>query len=94
MAAVAESELRAELELDRCEVVLGDDALEGTRVEAGDERVATLVTQRGTPLAPAEELLLEAVARELGSALQTARLLVENDVGSSSSRRCSVRRRS
>ncbi len=79
VAAVAESELRAELGLDRCEVVLGDDALEGTPVEAGDERVATLVTQRGTPLAPAEELLLEAVARELGSALQTARLLVENE---------------
>ena len=79
VAAVAESELRAELGLDRCEVVLGDDSLEGTPVEAGDERVATLVTQRGTPLAPAEELMLEAVARELGSALQTARLLVENE---------------
>jgi PAS domain S-box-containing protein len=78
VASVAESELSTALDLDHCEVVLGGDVLVGSAVEVGGDRVATLVTERATPLAPAEELLVEAVARELGSALQTAGLLVEN----------------
>jgi len=78
VASVAESELARALELDCCEVILGGGALAGTAVEAADERIATLVAERATPLAPAEELLVEAVARELGSALQAAGLLVEN----------------
>ena len=67
----------AELGLDRCEVVLGDDALEGSRSRRGTS--ASPRSSRARDAARSRRgVALEAVARELGSALQTAGLLVEN----------------
>jgi PAS domain S-box-containing protein len=78
VAVVTANELRRVLELERAEVLLGAEPLPGVAVEARGDRVATIVLERAPELADSELLLVEAVARELGSALQTARLLVEN----------------
>ena len=78
VAAVAADELRRLLNLDRAEVVLGGGPHAGVAVEARGDRVGTLLVERAPELGDAELLLVEAVARELGSALQTARLLDEN----------------
>ncbi|HEX6763340.1 MAG TPA: GAF domain-containing protein [Gaiellaceae bacterium] len=79
VAAVAADELRRFLTLDRAEVVLGSAPRAGVAVEARGDRVATLVLERTPGLGDSELLLVDAVARELGSALQTARLLSENE---------------
>ena len=78
VAALAAEELRRVLNLDRAEAVLGGGPRAGVAVEARGDRVATLVVERTPELGDGELLLVEAVARELGSALQTARLLEEN----------------
>jgi PAS domain S-box-containing protein len=78
VAAVAADELRRVLELDRAEVALGGGPRAGIEVEARGDRVATLLVERTPELGDAELLLVEAVVRELGSALHTARLLDEN----------------
>ena len=77
-AALAADELRRVLLLDRSEVVLGGGPRAGVAVEARGDRVATLIVERTPDLGDGEVLLVQAVARELGSALQTARLLAEN----------------
>jgi PAS domain S-box-containing protein len=78
VAGVAADELRRVLGLDRADVVLGAGPRAGVAVEARGDRVATLLVERTPDLGAAELLLVEAVARELGSALQTTRLLDEN----------------
>jgi PAS domain S-box-containing protein len=78
VAGVAADELRRVLDLDRADVVLGAGPRAGVAVEARGDRVATLLVERTPELGAAELLLVEAVARELGSALQTTRLLDEN----------------
>ncbi len=78
VAGVAADELRRVLGLDRADVVLGAGPRAGVAVEARGDRVATLLVERTPELGAAELLLVEAVARELGSALQTTRLLDEN----------------
>ena len=78
VAALAADELRRVLLLDRSEVVLGGGPRAGVAVEARGDRVATLIVERTPDLGDGEVLLVQAVARELGSALQTARLLAEN----------------
>jgi PAS domain S-box-containing protein len=78
VARVAGDELRETLELDRAEVTLGGEPLDGVPVEAHGERVATLRLERAEPFSGGEIFLIETVARETGAALQTAGLLAEN----------------
>jgi PAS domain S-box-containing protein len=81
LAEIAADELRRALKLDRVEVAIGVDAVDrvdGVPIEARGERSGTLVVERDPPLTASESMLLEVVAREIGSALQTARLVAEN----------------
>jgi PAS domain S-box-containing protein len=68
---VAREEVRRALRADAVDVEV--DAEEGFATDA-----ATLRVQRAEPLTEAERFLVETVAREVGVALQTARLLAEN----------------
>jgi PAS domain S-box-containing protein len=75
---VAAEELRRVLGLERAEVVLGAGPRAGFAIEARGDRVATLLVERTPELNESELRLVHAVVRELGSVLQTARLLDEN----------------
>jgi PAS domain S-box-containing protein len=50
----------------------------GFPIEVHGSRVATLTVKRAEPLTSGETLLVETVAHEIGSSLQTAHLLAEN----------------
>jgi PAS domain S-box-containing protein len=72
-------ELRSALRLDRVAVELGDAERDGAPIVVGGERFGTLEAERAQPpLDDSDRLLLNAVARELALALQTARLVSEN----------------
>jgi PAS domain S-box-containing protein len=75
---VVTEELRTALRLDRVDVRLGaTEAPDGVPILVGESRIGTLLIERAEPLTEGERLLLEAVVREVGLALQTARLVTE-----------------
>jgi PAS domain S-box-containing protein len=74
----ATKELRASLQLESVAVELGPEERAGVPVHVGATRHATIVLERKAPFSDAERFLVDTVARELGLALETARLLDEN----------------
>ncbi len=76
---VATDELRSELGLERATVELGAEVRQGTPIVFAGERVGTLRLERAVPFEEGERFLVETVAREIGLALNTARLLAENE---------------
>ena len=78
VVGVATRELESTLSLDEVSIVLGPGVRPGVPILVGSERVGTLELRRSEPLADGERFLVETVAREIGMALETARLLSEN----------------
>src|SRR5581483_1206810 len=76
--ATATDELRAVLRLDEAAVELDGEADDGLSITVGGERIGVLRVERAAPLTEGERFLAEAVAREIGVALQTAQLLADN----------------
>ncbi len=74
---VVTEELRSALSLEHVAVQLGDEHAAGIPIRAGASQVGTIVFERSEPLTEGERLVVEAVAREVGLALQTARLVAE-----------------
>jgi PAS domain S-box-containing protein len=74
---VVTEELRSALSLEHVAVELGDEEADGIPIRAGLSRVGTITFERAEPLVDGERLLVEAVVREVGLALQTARLVAE-----------------
>lgn len=75
---VATEELTRALRLDAASIELGEEPLEGFPIAIAGRRIGTLVVTRVTPLEPSEQFVAETAALEVGLALQTARLLAEN----------------
>jgi GAF domain-containing protein len=71
-------ELESALHPEAVSVALGPAERDGIPVCAGATRHATILLRRAEPLADGERFLVDTVARELGLALETARLLGEN----------------
>src|SRR5829696_5136842 len=62
---------------DEVRQALGADAVD-VHVAGGDEDAVALAVQRDEPLAKGEQILVDTLSREVALALQTARLLAEN----------------
>jgi PAS domain S-box-containing protein len=76
---VALEELRRALRVENPdEVAIGRDAEDGVPIEVHGDGVGVLTIRRAAPLSPGEAFLVETVAHEIGSSLQTAELLAEN----------------
>ena len=76
---VALAELQRALRLeDDAVVVTHGPTDDGVPIVSDGTRIGTLVVRREEPLASGEQFLVETVAHEIGSALQTARLVTEN----------------
>jgi PAS domain S-box-containing protein len=73
---VAQDELRRALALDVVEIVPGEDGDGASALR--DDQVGRLRVERVAPLSAGEELVVDTVAREVGAALRTARLVAEN----------------
>jgi PAS domain S-box-containing protein len=79
LVRVVADELRAALPpLRRVSVELGEQESDGLPIVVGSERIGTLRVEPAESLGEGEQLLLGAVVRELGLALQTARLVHVN----------------
>ena len=77
VVTVALDELRRALRLREDEVSISERG-EGVPIEVHGRRVGLLVVSRAEPLSPGESFLVETVAHEIGSSLQTAQLLADN----------------
>ena len=77
VVTVALEELRRALRLHDDEVSISERG-DGVPIEVHGQRVGFLVVSRPEPLSPGEAFLVETVAHEIGSSLQTAQLLADN----------------
>jgi PAS domain S-box-containing protein len=71
--------VRAELDPDQVVRVARDELTRALRLDSIEITAAGVTVERAAPLTPGEQFLVDTVEHEIGSALQTARLLSENE---------------